>query len=218
MLELAESLLEVLGGSAAAAAAAATPVPDAGAYAEPKQPLRDSLSSANDITTTSRSSLGSEKAAPKLSGQEQDAVVAKIRSAVKMSASPEKKLPFQDDDTPNSKGARLKKEMEVRAGESGVRVMLVLAAAVNEMEVRVDGGWCFCVCVMVLVLSAVEDMEGGKGRVGRWLWNGGSASDFGCGLVVMQTALWEEGKGGRGAPRRVQGGMGGRRERWGRRS
>ena len=193
VLELAESLLEVLGGSAAAAAAAATPVPDAGAYAEPKQPLRDSLSSANDITTTSRSSLGSEKAAPKLSGQEQDAVVAKIRSAVKMSASPEKKLPFQDDDTPNSKGARLKKEMEVRAGESGVRVMLVLA----------DGGKggrgvvFLCVCVMVLVLSAVEDMEGGKGRVGRWLWNGGSASDFGCGLVVMQTALWEEGKGGR---------------------
>lgn len=50
----------------------------------------------------------------KLSGPEQDAVVAKIRSEAQKSASPAKKLPFEDDDTPNSKGARLKKEMEVR--------------------------------------------------------------------------------------------------------
>lgn len=125
MLELAESLLEVLGGSTSTSSTTTTTptptttttVPDAGAYAEPKRPLRDSLSSANDVGTTSRSSLGSDKAAPKLSGQEQDAVVAKIRSAAKMSASPEKKLPFQDDDTPNTKGARLKKEMEVRKGK-----------------------------------------------------------------------------------------------------
>ncbi|CAM9636661.1 unnamed protein product, partial [Laminaria digitata] len=122
VLELAESLLKLLGSPTTTAATATTPttittttttpLPEVSAYAEPKRPLRDSLSSANDVTTTSRSSLGSDKAAPKLSGQEQDAVVAKIRSAAKMSASPEKKLPFQDDDTPNSKGARLKKEMK----------------------------------------------------------------------------------------------------------
>lgn len=173
MLELAESLLEVL-GSSTATAAAATAVPDAVAYVEPKQPLRDSLSSANDNTTTSRSSLGSEKAAPKLSGQEQDAVVAKIRSAVKMSASPEKKLPFQDDDTPNSKGARLKKEMEVRVGEGGVYVNLVaLAAAAKEMEVRVE--WSSVIsCDGVGVVCCGGD--GGKGRVERW-----------CGAQVVLT-------------------------------
>ena len=40
--------------------------------------------------------------------------LAKIGSAVeKISSSSEKKLPFQDDDTPNTRGARVKKEMEV---------------------------------------------------------------------------------------------------------
>lgn len=92
----------------------------------PKLPLRESLSSANN-ERNSRSSAGSSTgkslaqqtpATPAssklLSGLEQDAVVAKIRSAAKRSASPEKKLPYQDDDTPNTKGARLKKEMEVQ--------------------------------------------------------------------------------------------------------
>lgn len=79
----------------------------------PKQPLRDSVSSANE--RSSRSSVNSDrsKTSSKLSGPEQDAVVAKIRSAAKRSGSPEKKLPYQDDDTPNSKGVRLKKEMKV---------------------------------------------------------------------------------------------------------
>lgn len=92
-----------------------------------KLPLRESLSSVNN-ERNSRSSTGSStgkellQSAPAtpvasklLSGQEQDAVVAKIRSAAKRSASPEKKLPYQDDDTPNTKGARLKKEMEVQS-------------------------------------------------------------------------------------------------------
>lgn len=85
----------------------------------PKRPLRESQSSGNEaVGGGSRSSLrgdeaGRRKSGNKLSDEEQDAVVAKVRSAAKRSASPEKKLPYQDDDTPNTKGARLKKEMEV---------------------------------------------------------------------------------------------------------
>lgn len=118
MLAVAESMLNLDGSSITSSAAGDTTVP--------KRPLRESLSSANN-EYSSRSSAGDsvDKSQPlqqqvpvtpatsKLSGQEQDAVVAKIRSAAKRSASPEKKLPYQDDDTPNTKGARLKKEMEV---------------------------------------------------------------------------------------------------------
>lgn len=130
MLAMAENMLNLDGG------AAGPPAPAADKKA-PKLPLRESVSSANN-ERNSRSSAGSSAAdkdraqvqplqpppqqqqAPAtpttsklLSGQEQDAVVAKIRSAAKRSASPEKKLPYQDDDTPNTKGARHKKEMEV---------------------------------------------------------------------------------------------------------
>lgn len=103
MLALAESMLALKGTSVAV-------VHDA----TPKRPLRLSQSSAHDNTL--RSSVGSErssKTSKKLSGAEQDAVVAKIRSVAKQSASPEKALPFQDDDTPTTKSLRLKKEMEV---------------------------------------------------------------------------------------------------------
>lgn len=96
MLELAESMLNANGAA-----------PDAA----PKRPLKTSLSSANE--RSSRSSVSSDRSKTGLSGQEQDAVVAKIRSVAKRSASPEKTLPYQDDDTPTTKGARLKKEMEV---------------------------------------------------------------------------------------------------------
>lgn len=117
MLAMAKSMLD-LDGSPVATAASDTAT-------AAKLPLRESLSSVNN-ERNSRSSAGSSTgkallqqapatpAASKLSGQEQDAVVAKIRSAAKRSASPEKKLPYQDDDTPNTKGARLKKEMEVQ--------------------------------------------------------------------------------------------------------
>ncbi|CAM9898903.1 unnamed protein product, partial [Ectocarpus sp. 6 AP-2014] len=120
MLAVAESMLNPDGSSTTSSAA--------GDATAPKRPLRESLSSANN-ERSSRSSAGDsvDKSQPlqqqvppvtpatsKLSGQEQDAVVAKIRSAAKRSASPEKKLPYQDDDTPNTKGARLKKEMEDR--------------------------------------------------------------------------------------------------------
>lgn len=125
MLAMAKSMLN-LDSSPAASTAMATAVPETTA---PKLPLRESVSSANNNERSSRSSAGSSvgkaqqplqqtpttPAASKiLSGLEQDAVVAKIRSAAKRSASPEKTLPYQDDDTPNTKGARLKKEMEVR--------------------------------------------------------------------------------------------------------
>ncbi|CAM9972248.1 unnamed protein product, partial [Scytosiphon promiscuus] len=120
VLAMAESMLNLGSGDAVSFNEATAPKP----------PLRDSLSSANN-ERSSRSSTGSNAAADKakpllpppatpvsskapLSGQQQDAVVAKIRSAAKRSASPEKKLPYQDDDTPNTKGARLKKEMEDR--------------------------------------------------------------------------------------------------------
>lgn len=132
MLAMAESMLNLDSGATATGTAtttAAAPAPSANTTTAPKLPLRESLSSANN-ERSSRSSAGSgaDKAlkqvrqapatpAPAtsklLSGQQQDAVVAKIRSAAKRSASPEKKLPYQDDDTPNTKGARLKKEMEV---------------------------------------------------------------------------------------------------------
>lgn len=83
----------------------------------PKQPLAESKPRVAE-NTSSRSSVGSDKGkmagARKLSGPEQDAVVAKIRSAAEQVASPAKKLPFQDDDTPITKSARLKKEMEVK--------------------------------------------------------------------------------------------------------
>ncbi|CAM9832628.1 unnamed protein product, partial [Ectocarpus fasciculatus] len=120
MLAVAESMLNLSGSSSTSSAAGDTTAP--------KMPLRESLSSANN-ERSSRSSVGGDSvdksqplqqqvpvtpATSKLSGQEQDAVVAKIRSAAKRSASPEKKLPYQDDDTPNTKGARLKKEMEDR--------------------------------------------------------------------------------------------------------
>lgn len=129
MLAMAESMLNLDSGAAEAAAAPAASVDTTA----PKLPLRESLSSTNN-DRSSRSSAGSgagkaqvlqQAPAPAtpapatsklLSGQEQDAVVAKIRSAAKRSASPEKKLPYQDDDTPNTKGARLKKEMEVSFG------------------------------------------------------------------------------------------------------
>ncbi|CAN0356346.1 unnamed protein product, partial [Ectocarpus sp. 12 AP-2014] len=104
LLAAAESMLNLDGSSTTSSAAA-----DATA---PKRPLRESLSSANN-DRSSQSSAGDsvDKSQPlqqqvpmtpatsKLSGQEQDAVVAKIRSAAKRSASPEKKLPYQDDDT-----------------------------------------------------------------------------------------------------------------------
>jgi len=120
---MAESMLDIDSSAASATAtAAATATPADTTPAPPKLPLRESLSSANN-DRNSRSSAGSSgtdktMATPGgsklLSGQEQDAVVAKIRSAAKRSASPEKQLPYQDDDlTPNTKGARLKKEMEV---------------------------------------------------------------------------------------------------------
>ena len=69
-------------------------------------------SAASDRNSRSSMCSTAGKGGPKLSGQEQNAVVAKIGSAVKRSSSSEKKLPFQDDDTPNTKGARVK-EMEV---------------------------------------------------------------------------------------------------------
>lgn len=136
MLAMAETMLSLDNGAAApsSAAAASAPAPADTTTGPPKLPLRESLSSANN-ERSSRSSVGSsiDKAQPpshqqtpatpatskKLSGQEQDAVVAKIRSAAKRSASPEKKLPYQDDDTPNTKGARLKKEMEVSKIQCG---------------------------------------------------------------------------------------------------
>lgn len=126
MLAMAKSMLNL------DSSPVATAVSDTATAA--KLPLRESLSSVNN-GRNSRSSAGSSTGkallqqtpatpgASKLSGQEQDAVVAKIRSAAKRSASPEKKLPYQDDDTPNTKGARLKKEMEVQtvsAAESTV--------------------------------------------------------------------------------------------------
>ncbi|CAN0446706.1 unnamed protein product, partial [Ectocarpus sp. 12 AP-2014] len=106
MLAVAESMLNLDGSSTTSSAA--------GDATASKKPLRESLSSANN-ERSSRSSAGDgdsvDKSQPlqqqvpmtpatsKLSGQEQDAVVAKIRSAAKRSASPEKKLPYQDDDT-----------------------------------------------------------------------------------------------------------------------
>lgn len=107
MLATAESMLK---------AEPAVAVPDA----TPKRLLRLSQSGAHD--NTSRASVGSEQGgkagggggSKKLSGPEQDAVVAKIRSVAKQSASPEKQLPFQDDDTPTTKSLRHRKEMEVR--------------------------------------------------------------------------------------------------------
>lgn len=121
---MAESMLDLDSTAATSAAtAAAADIPAHTTPAPPKLPLRESLSSVNN-ERNSRSSAGSSGAdkamatpggSKLLSGQEQDAVVAKIRSAAKRSASPEKQLPYQDDDlTPNTKGARLKKEMEVR--------------------------------------------------------------------------------------------------------
>ncbi|CAN0113198.1 unnamed protein product [Ascophyllum nodosum] len=70
-------------------------------------------SAASDRNSRSSMCSTAGKGGPKLSGQKQNAVVAKIGSAVKRSSSSEKKLPFQDDDTPNTKGARVK-EMEDR--------------------------------------------------------------------------------------------------------
>lgn len=113
ILAMAESMLK---------AEPAITVPPAAAIPDvtPKRVLPLSQSSVHD--NTSRCSVGSEQGAKvggggggskKLSGPEQDAVVAKIRSAAKRSASPEKQLPFQDDDTPTTKSLRHKKEMEV---------------------------------------------------------------------------------------------------------
>lgn len=97
---------------------------DGAAFMAAKRPLRESQSGRNESSGRPRSSeegdeVGNREGGKKLSEEEQDAVVAKIRSAAKQSASPEKKLPYQDDDTPNTKSAHLKKEMEV--GSSGVR-------------------------------------------------------------------------------------------------
>ena len=81
--------------------------------AVPRQPLPLRESAASDRNSRSSTCSTAGKGGPKLSGQEQDAVVAKIRSTVGTPSSSEKKLPFQDDDTPNTRGARVKKEMEV---------------------------------------------------------------------------------------------------------
>lgn len=106
-----------------------------------KRPLRESQSGGNESGGGSRPSEGGDEpgkkeGGKKLSEEEQDAVVAKIRSVAKRSASPEKKLPYQDDDTPNTKSAHLKQEMEV--GSSGVRRRFRCIA-------------CFRVCFFVVV-------------------------------------------------------------------
>ena len=87
---------------------------DSDTPAVPRQPLPLRESSASDCNSRFWTCSTAGKGGPKLSGQEQDDVVAKIGSVVKKrSSSPEKKLPSQDDDTPNTRGARVKKEMEV---------------------------------------------------------------------------------------------------------
>ena len=81
--------------------------------AVPRHPLPLREPAASDRNSRSSTCSTACKGGPKLSGEEQDAVVAKIRSAVERPSSSEKKLPFPDDDSPNTRGARVKKEMEV---------------------------------------------------------------------------------------------------------
>ncbi|CAN0248844.1 unnamed protein product, partial [Ascophyllum nodosum] len=58
----------------------------------PKQPLLPRESAASDRNSRSSTCSTAGKGGPKLSGQEQDAVVAKIRSTVRRPSSSEKKL------------------------------------------------------------------------------------------------------------------------------
>lgn len=114
MLAVAESMLEPESEEATANGISGAGIPEV----TPTRPLHKSQSGTQN--NAPRSSVESEArgrtggGSKKLSGPEQDAVVAKIRSAAKRSASPEKALPFQDDDTPTTKSLRHKKEMEVR--------------------------------------------------------------------------------------------------------
>lgn len=86
----------------------------------PKQPLRESASDDNQQskpTAGSGRSIMPPLTARKLSGPETDAVIAKVQSAVQQSASPGSRPPFHDEaeDTPKTRAARLRKEMEVSA-------------------------------------------------------------------------------------------------------
>lgn len=99
-----------------------------------QQPVSEPLPSAVEEkprTSTGNDDNSGRMGSPRLSVEEQDEVVAKIRSVAKQSASPEQKIPYQDDDTPVTKAAGLKKEMEVRL----CFVWLILAKARAECTI-----------------------------------------------------------------------------------
>lgn len=95
-------------------------VPEVKAESTPKRPLRESASDDNQQPKPSAGSSRSNMpplTARKLSGPETDAVIAKVQSAVQQCASPGSRLPAHDEaeDTPKTRAARLRKEMEVSA-------------------------------------------------------------------------------------------------------